>query len=171
MPGSVHPRLRETCDARVLIATLRGDDSRVLAEFLERCGFEVESALDALDCLELLQMQPAHLLVMEDQLLWGGSDGVLARLRGDLRELNPAVILIGNRPHTSATLAPPVADYLRKPVEPESMVRARPTSQGGISYIASIADAPGGAEPRGLTSLFPVPYRFRRQRVRRSRGA
>lgn len=65
----------------VLIA---GSDPRlcdVYQKFLGECGFEADVAHDALDCIRKLQQRTPAALVLDRQLLWGGSDGVLCWLR------------------------------------------------------------------------------------------
>ena len=123
-PADSRPLDPDACAARVVIAASESDASRALAHFLAQHGFEVRPALDGLDCLELLQTYRPQVLVMDDQLLWGGSDGVVARLRNDLQELTVPVILIGSAASGRIAPSPPADEYLHKPVEPDELLRA-----------------------------------------------
>ena len=123
-PADSRPLDRDACGVRVVIAACEGEDSRALAHLLAQHGFEVRPALDGLDCLDLLQTYRPQLLVMDDQLLWGGSDGVVARLRDDLQELSVPVILIGSAACGRIGPSPAVDEYLHMPVEPDELLRA-----------------------------------------------
>jgi DNA-binding response OmpR family regulator len=85
--------------------------------FCAECGFDVEAASGGLDCLSKLRTGKSHVLIMEQSLLWGGSDGVLARLREEREHVAVPVILICDESAEipANLLAPPVAYYLRKP--------------------------------------------------------
>jgi len=83
----------------VLIAeansTLRSAYERKLTE----SGVQVETAADGLDCWTKLRAHSPVALMVDVDLLWGGSDGVLARLREDSDGLaNPEVFVTGNDP-------------------------------------------------------------------------
>jgi signal transduction histidine kinase len=50
------------------------------ARFFSACGFDASTASDGLSCLEQWRARTPHVLVLDTDLLWGGADGVLARL-------------------------------------------------------------------------------------------
>jgi CheY-like chemotaxis protein len=98
---------------RVLIAESDAELVAFLQRFLTRRGYAVETAAGGLECLEKLHRFRPQVLVLNVQLLWGGGDGVLARLRegGDVPPV-PVVLTgaDGNGPD-----APPVVRRLLKP--------------------------------------------------------
>jgi DNA-binding response OmpR family regulator len=92
--------------------------SGLYREYLERHGYHVEAARGGLECLDKLRASPPGVLVLSLDLLWGGADGVLARMRenSDLPRV-PVILLVGaGRPDGSPPhLSPPVVRLLRKP--------------------------------------------------------
>jgi two-component system alkaline phosphatase synthesis response regulator PhoP len=108
--------------ARVLIAD---PDESLLAlyrEFLTREGFVVATATDGLDCMAKLRSFAPDVLVLEPAQLWGGGDGVLARMREEA-DIAPAKVLILStrrnldRLDRGSTLS--ISDYQIKPVSPD----------------------------------------------------
>ena len=62
-------------------------------------GLLVETAADGLDCWSKLQARCPDALMIDVDLLWGGSDGVLARLREDsIEAVSPEVFVTGDEP-------------------------------------------------------------------------
>ena len=62
-------------------------------------GLLVETAADGLDCWFKLGTRCPDALMIDVDLLWGGSDGVLARLREDFDEaVNPEIFVTGDDP-------------------------------------------------------------------------
>ncbi len=62
-------------------------------------GLLVETAADGLDCWSKLRARCPDALMIDVDLLWGGSDGVLARLREDSDEaLSPEIFVTGDEP-------------------------------------------------------------------------
>jgi DNA-binding response OmpR family regulator len=64
----------------LLIAEGDAELCDVYRRFFARQGFDVETASDALDCVEKLRRVPPAVLVLDWELRWGGGDGVLAWL-------------------------------------------------------------------------------------------
>jgi CheY-like chemotaxis protein len=84
--------------------------------FLVEMGYVVETASKALECLERLRRNPPDVLVLDRELLWGGGDGVLARLREEGPVPVPAVVLTtGDDADPPEPLGAPVVACLRKP--------------------------------------------------------
>jgi DNA-binding response OmpR family regulator len=86
--------------------------------FLTRQGFDVEVAAGGLECLEKLRRFPPDILIMSNDLPWGGSDGVLALMREEMDIPKVPVVLMGtdgaSRQYASSAAAP-VVQYLEKP--------------------------------------------------------
>ena len=81
----------------VLIAEADANLCGSYARMFAGSGLLVETAADGLDCWSKLQASSPDALVVDIDLLWGGSDGVLACLREDTDvAVNPAVFVTGN---------------------------------------------------------------------------
>ena len=103
----------------ILIAEGDADLCDFYQRSLTRRGYQVETALDALDCLNKVSALRPAVLVLDLELRWGGADGVLAWLRQESALSTVAVILMGsaNSPlHVAEDLAPPVVRFLPKPL-------------------------------------------------------
>ncbi len=62
-------------------------------------GLLLETACDGLDCWSKLRVHQPDALMIDMDLLWGGSDGVLARLREEPKDaLSPEVFVTGDDP-------------------------------------------------------------------------
>jgi DNA-binding response OmpR family regulator len=60
-------------------------------------GLRIETAADGLDCWTKLRAGSPDALMVDVGLLWGGSDGVLARLREDSdAAVNPEIFVTGD---------------------------------------------------------------------------
>jgi DNA-binding response OmpR family regulator len=81
-------------------------------------GFKVETASGGLECLlKLCQVVP-EMMVLDEDILWGGGDGVLAALRAGEVTFWPPVLFL-SREHGEAFPAmreSPVVACLQKPV-------------------------------------------------------
>lgn len=60
-------------------------------------GYHVETAADGLECWSKLRARSPDALVLDVDILWGGGDGVLARLQEDADgAVAPAVFVTGD---------------------------------------------------------------------------
>lgn len=60
-------------------------------------GYHVETAADGVECWSKLRARSPCALVLDVDILWGGGDGVLARLREDADSaVAPAVFVTGD---------------------------------------------------------------------------
>jgi DNA-binding NtrC family response regulator len=101
----------------LLIAEDDADLRSVYQKFLSQRGYEVMTASDGLDCLaKLRQVWPAA-LVLDRDLRWGGSEGVLAWLREEKAATAMPVLLTATAgdPPGAAAVRPPVVTFLPKP--------------------------------------------------------
>jgi DNA-binding NtrC family response regulator len=102
----------------VLIADGDAELSDRQRQFLTERGYEVETASDGLECLENLRRVTPDVLVLDQELHWGGGDGVLAWLRELGVRPEVAVVLTataGFSPHAAEDNEPPVVKFLPKP--------------------------------------------------------
>src|SRR3954452_16392922 len=110
---------------RVLIS----DPDELLREsyrlFLAREGFEVATATDGLDCMTKLRSFAPDVLVLEPAQLWGGGDGVLARMREEADVSTAKVLVLSARrdlDRLDSTAALAISEYQIKPVSPALLV-------------------------------------------------
>jgi DNA-binding response OmpR family regulator len=100
----------------LLVADGDAELCNVCQEFLGRHGYDVEVALDGLDCLKRLRRGTPAALVLEKELRWGGGDGVLDWLRAKNAGADVPVILTTNGAHdVTEVIKPPVVGLLLKP--------------------------------------------------------
>ncbi len=102
----------------LLIAEGDAELGDIFRRFLARRGFAVETAGDGLDCLDKLRLHQPAVLVLDQELRWGGGDGVLAWLREEGPRTGVAVILTttaGSPANGPETPEPPVVKVLTKP--------------------------------------------------------
>jgi DNA-binding response OmpR family regulator len=86
--------------------------------FIAARGYRVETASDGLDCLAKLRQATPAAVMLDGELPWGGSDGVLAWLREERATSDVAVILTATAwPPRGVTqgFEPPVTGILLKP--------------------------------------------------------
>lgn len=118
---------------RILVADGDPQLLRLLQVFLRGNGHEPETASDGLGTVQLLREFQPDVVLIERDLLWGGSDGVRALMREDaaLTQI-PLILMATDLPsgnghssrasrsagngHSQASDLPPVAGWLRKPV-------------------------------------------------------
>jgi DNA-binding response OmpR family regulator len=90
-------------------------------------GLLVETAVDGLDCWFKLQARCPDALMIDMDLLWGGSDGVLARLREDSDQaVNPEVFVTGDEPPDVLSIRAGVAlgRCFQKPLEMRTVLNS-----------------------------------------------
>ncbi|MGE5192768.1 MAG: response regulator [Deltaproteobacteria bacterium] len=102
----------------VLIADGDAELCDIYQRYFTVHGYDVETSLDGVDCLERLrQLEPA-VLVLDQALRWGRADGVLAWLRDESLMPRIPVILMttgGYLQDFSEFLGLPIVDCLPKP--------------------------------------------------------
>jgi len=104
--------------ARVLVADSDASLARVYCLLLAHRGYEVHTASNGLDCLLKLCDVLPDILLLDRDLLWGGADGVIARIRDGSDLPCPSVVLTtgeGSSDALASLLVPPVTACLQKP--------------------------------------------------------
>src|SRR5215475_9748833 len=101
----------------ILIATadesLRTHYGMLFAEH----GYRVVTVSGGLECLNKLYQAIPDMLILDQELLWGGAEGVLVLRDGGSTIWPPVVLLTGNRSdELHESQASPVVACLRKPV-------------------------------------------------------
>ena len=101
---------------------LRADADQVLTElfarYFTRFGFDMRTSFSALDCVSQLRDYQPDVLVLDEDLLWGGANGVLAWLKVDGPLLRPRVVLAAGgtaAKYLSLQTALPSAHCLQRP--------------------------------------------------------
>lgn len=81
---------------RVLFAGVDVSVRLLLRSYVQDLGHKLEMVTNGLGCMNGLREFDPDILVMEQDLLWGGSDGVLARMSEQRRVLAIPVILLSD---------------------------------------------------------------------------
>ena len=109
---------------RVLIAD--GDEvlMGVAQCYLARHGHEVKTATNGLECVALLRRDVPDVVVLQRELLWGGSDGIRAFMQQVPRCSEIPVILTSDDevPEEFCFASPPLAAQLQKPYRLEVLL-------------------------------------------------
>lgn len=110
---------------RILLADpdeeLLGAYSRALRD----AGFEVETATDALTCVERLKQLDPDLLVLEPMIPWGQGEGILTYMREEADvPLVPVIVLTCGTDLLEEYQLPrfPVLERHQKPLSPDSLL-------------------------------------------------
>lgn len=119
---------------RMILVAESDDELRDLFQvYFRKLGFEVTTATSGLDCLEHLRQNPPDVLLLDEDLVWGGADGVLAWLREQSRCDRTAVVMMSTIDGLPDEDEPVVAS-LQKPFRLTSLlanVNAALTQSGG----------------------------------------
>jgi len=102
----------------LLIADSNAELCAIYRRFLNGRGYDVETAANGLDCLEKLRRLTPAVCVLDQELQWGGADGVLAWLREERAAPRVAVVLTataGYPPDVAVDFEPPVVRFLPNP--------------------------------------------------------
>lgn len=125
---------------RVLIADPEEHLLALYREGLAQLGFEVVTAVDALQCLEALRQAPPDILVLDPNLPWGGGDGVLEVMHEDFGMAGVPVMILtfGCDPAILYNIGVyPIRDFQRKPM----------TGRRLAERIAALVAGPQGIAP------------------------
>jgi carbon storage regulator CsrA len=111
---------------RILIADPDAYLTRSYREYFDRSGATVSTAPTALACLDRLRDFSPDVLILEATLLWGGADGVLARMQEEPALRPSSVILttqVGDRGLLYRLSPYKVDDYQVKPLSPRELLK------------------------------------------------
>jgi DNA-binding response OmpR family regulator len=112
---------------RLLVADRSTTVAEQLRNSLTEGRFEVHVATDGLDCVAKLRDRPFDAILVDEDLLWGGGDGVAAWLRHQgLRSL-PVVMMTSRRP-TGCDDGDLAVQYLQRPFAPRALLQAVSTA-------------------------------------------
>ena len=140
---------------RLLIANRDAELCDLYRRFLTELGYEVETATDGLDCLAKLRLAAPAVLVLDQELLWGGGDGVLAWLREESPAPKIPVLLMAAAAaglDRGVFKESPVVDYL-----PQS-VALTPLLDSVRSAVASRERREEAVKGRSRFSLFRASH-------------
>ena len=112
---------------------------------LSSYGFRVETADDGLECLAKLRQFVPDLLLLDLELPWGGGDGVLEVMRGNLSLLPVRVVL------TSSVASAQVLDGLASP--PAVQALAKPFQLSALVERAALAEFIKQQQPSNGTRM------------------
>jgi DNA-binding response OmpR family regulator len=120
----------------LLIAEGDSDLRDIYRRFLAERGYDVQTAVDGLDCLDKMRRRMPAVLVLDRELLWGGAEGVLAWLREQDGTAAVPVVLTATAgcPQASAgQLRLPVVNCLAKPFTLAALAESVRTAGAGSS--------------------------------------
>lgn len=111
---------------RILVAHSNSDVGDTFRIEYANLGHEVENANGGLDCIDRIDRRCPDVLVLDEKLLWGGAQGVLARLREQSDGLDLPVVLLYDHPDdlTVDLTLPPIVQWIRKPFHPGQLMRS-----------------------------------------------
>jgi DNA-binding response OmpR family regulator len=109
----------------VLVAETDEDLATVLSSYLLARECEVHLAETGVECLEKVRRFSPHVLVLAEELLWGGGCGVVAWLRESNLAYRPAVVLTATElSEQRMARSAPVVDRLVKPFPLANLLRS-----------------------------------------------
>lgn len=109
---------------KVLLAVRRSQSRSDYEADLRQHGFQVITADDGIECLDVLCRFTPDAVVVEPELLWGGGDGVVSLLRDNPETRNVPVLVLTTDASRSAVYQISqfsIGDYLMQPVTPERL--------------------------------------------------
>jgi DNA-binding response OmpR family regulator len=112
---------------RLLWADADAEFTFIGQRYLAASGFDVTVTNDAVDCLKQMKRTMPDVVVLDDELNWGGVDGLLAWLREEVPlDDQPVLILSGDEAAgtISARTGIPEARCLQKPYRMRSILEA-----------------------------------------------
>jgi len=134
---------------RILVADGDPQLLRLVQVFLRGNGHEPETASDGLGTVQLLREFQPDLLILERDLLWGGSDGVRALMREDATLTRiPLILMASELPGGNGSSQahgrdqPPVAGWLRKPFRLSDLAQQLDTVSTCLEQGAETAEWP-----------------------------
>ena len=142
---------------QILFAAPESEQLDAHCTFLDGCGYDVHTTDNALACFDRLIERPPTALILQRGLLWGGVDGILARMRGVEHPLNVPVVILGGRESVESLeklLGEPVIACLRDPVRPVELLKclvfaeSRHSARAAAERTNSAAAKPNGHEPQ-----------------------
>lgn len=140
---------------KVLLAVRRSQSRSDYEVELTQHGFQVTTADDGIECLDVLRRFTPDVVVVEPELLWGGGDGVVAVLRDKSETRSVPVLVLTTDASRSAVYQISqfsVGDFLMQPVSPERLT-------GRVARLALGDRGPLTAEsPRHTSSSIPIRF-------------
>lgn len=118
--GSVttHPPVK-----RVTMRILIADSDRTFLEnfqsYIWDNGFDAETATTGLECSAILYRYVPDILVIDRELLWGGCDGVLAKMQADptLAQIPIIILMTYTEDESQSFSNPNVVAWMQKPFQ------------------------------------------------------
>lgn len=108
----------------LLIASAEGELIEFAQPLADTYGYRVETAKGGVECLNLLRTFRPDVLIVEQNLPWGGAAGVIDRVRNeaDLPKVPAVVICEAEAPDVAALEGTPVSFVLKRPLALTSLV-------------------------------------------------
>jgi DNA-binding response OmpR family regulator len=94
-----------------------------LVQFLNRFGHSVATATTGIECLHQMEHNRPDVLVLDNELLWGRSPGVLEEMGRDVALCEIPVIMIADCYFSpECEEMPPIVSWLRKPYRLQTLL-------------------------------------------------
>lgn len=81
---------------RLLIAISDAETRDLYSRFFSSAGYDVSMAADGLQCLERIRAEHPDVLVLDQEIPWGGGDGVLELMDHELKDELLDVVVVTN---------------------------------------------------------------------------
>jgi DNA-binding response OmpR family regulator len=104
---------------RILIADADQNFVESFQSYMWECGHDAEFATTGIECSAILYRFTPDVLIIERGLLWGGCDGILAKMQDqpDLAQI-PVIILIATSPAVNEHWDyPNIVAWMQKPFQ------------------------------------------------------
>lgn len=135
---------------RIVVADQDKSFLESFREFLGVRGHEVAVATEGLTCLRWLRDFRPDVVALSNNLLWGGSDGVLSIMKEDPKLRNiPVLVMVENPAQPPWRLHPEMVSTVYRPFRHDDLVRRL----GFLSLLGAVAKKSG--LPRGMRPQRP----------------
>jgi len=118
---------------RLLIADGDAELSDVYRRFFTHHGYEVDTANGGVECLVKLRSRPVSHLILDLEIPWGGSEGVLAFLSEEFPAHSLPLIVLTSQPLTKAgpeRVQLPVVGCFQKPCRLNELLDCIQSAEG-----------------------------------------
>lgn len=114
--------LEQRCRCRVLLASSSHRTRRRYVRGLRRHPIDLKESYDALHCLVALRAHAPQVLVLDEYLLWGGHEGILALTHDARRGNSVPVVLLLRKPYRPAAQLHSVVDAIHATEPPTRLL-------------------------------------------------
>ncbi len=154
IPSAGTTSLKELPSMRILLADADKSVHQAYCEPLARENIELVAARNGVECIELLRDHAPDVVVLDSQLRWGGSDGVLAFMHEAPALSSIPVVVLTSCCENDALASLerfPVSDYHSKPLSPLRLAKTLRELHGRRRLHDDFAEETGRLERSIMT--------------------